>query len=734
MGDPFADLRAREGNEADRLALSASAAGASALQASTLAVATLAVSRAMADGRRGEISEPAADMREIRTSTPLLEALGKDLVRAAQVCEADLLAALQAGYVTDSHGRAAATMEQAKGLVLRVDLTEQEIEDLASFPIMGHTAAETARHLVVLLNNAVQGALAQPLTGALDVSLLPAALGEVARTHGDRLGNAVREAYFAGAQAAEKALRAALIGGAGSAPGASGAGGWGMIRLDISGNATDLRPDQQKAIEQGGFSGDEVWVEFLTQRDNRVRPAHAALHGTFWRVDDPLAPTPPLDYGCFLPGTMVEGFFDGASRALYTGKAVEILTKGGLRLRVTPNHPIPTEQGVVPAGSLQPGRKLGRYRPFNRVLAAGEGVDEEHKPARVEDVFHALAKHRGIALARNTGHEFHGDAQAIDGEIEIVGSYRVLWGMWEAESGQQIRQLALPLGHEAIPTPGLSLGEHRGPAGLPTTELDAGNGVRRGDLHGSFLNAHARPFESFRLGLAAQLDALGQQAAFDCPPSDAETLGYRIDGLPLLVRRDQSGGIDWRQMQCLRLGQGPHLDTCLYQPDADGLGLNPVFLANLARAHPAVVELDDVVEVRWFDYSGHVYDLRSPCGYVIADGAFASNCRCQLRYVAKPGSQAAQVFPVANGEPVSVAVTYAEYLTKHLPKWKQVAKAARQAEPAQMFRAAFLKLKEIYPNIGQDGRDLARMAAVADLGSLRLEDILDDLLPPAPEG
>lgn len=71
-----------------------------------------------------------------------------------------------------------------------------------------------------------------------------------------------------------------------------------MIHLDISGNSSDLRPDQQKAIEAGGFSGDEVWVEFLTQRDNRVRPAHAALHGTFWRVDDPAAPTPPLDYGC----------------------------------------------------------------------------------------------------------------------------------------------------------------------------------------------------------------------------------------------------------------------------------------------------------------------------------------------------------------------------------------------------------------------------------------------------
>ena len=30
----------------------------------------------------------------------------------------------------------------------------------------------------------------------------------------------------------------------------------------------------------------------------RVRPCHAALHGTVWRIDDHRAPVPPLDYGC----------------------------------------------------------------------------------------------------------------------------------------------------------------------------------------------------------------------------------------------------------------------------------------------------------------------------------------------------------------------------------------------------------------------------------------------------
>ncbi len=59
-----------------------------------------------------------------------------------------------------------------------------------------------------------------------------------------------------------------------------------------------LSKEEAEAVASGGLDGNEVWYEYLTQADDRVRPSHAALHGTRWRVDDPDAPTPPLDYGC----------------------------------------------------------------------------------------------------------------------------------------------------------------------------------------------------------------------------------------------------------------------------------------------------------------------------------------------------------------------------------------------------------------------------------------------------
>ena len=59
-----------------------------------------------------------------------------------------------------------------------------------------------------------------------------------------------------------------------------------------------LDPEERAAVAVGAFDGGDVWYEFQTREDDKVRPAHAALDGSVWRVGDPNAPVPPLDYGC----------------------------------------------------------------------------------------------------------------------------------------------------------------------------------------------------------------------------------------------------------------------------------------------------------------------------------------------------------------------------------------------------------------------------------------------------
>jgi hypothetical protein len=80
-----------------------------------------------------------------------------------------------------------------------------------------------------------------------------------------------------------------------------------MIRLEF--NLDDLRPDQAAAAEQGALNPDQVHFQYICsteggghdpdgEPDERVRDSHKALHGTIWRLDDPLAPVPPIGYGC----------------------------------------------------------------------------------------------------------------------------------------------------------------------------------------------------------------------------------------------------------------------------------------------------------------------------------------------------------------------------------------------------------------------------------------------------
>ena len=70
------------------------------------------------------------------------------------------------------------------------------------------------------------------------------------------------------------------------------------LTISVSDLAASLAKQDAAALATGALDRTQVWYEFLTQEDTRVRPSHRALHGTVWRSGDPNAPVPPLDYGC----------------------------------------------------------------------------------------------------------------------------------------------------------------------------------------------------------------------------------------------------------------------------------------------------------------------------------------------------------------------------------------------------------------------------------------------------
>lgn len=300
---------------------------------------------------------------------------------------------------------------------------------------------------------------------------------------------------------------------------------------------------------------------------------------------------------CFLPGTVVQGRVEVVTRALYSGEAVEILTASGKRLSVTLNHPIPTADGRwVAAGEITDSDDLLCYS--DRIKHQGPdpagdadfGADyEQNAPASVEDLFRALAESCAPARLQTTAADFHGDAVCYQSEVDIVCAKGVLPVGYHPGKEQCSRNLILPepfdsrLSRDEVPLDTLCSSVQRGfrhtatPASLPSGA--------EGALDGGPVSLSGAPPDCLLLGQAAQIDTSSlQRPAQRCP----------VSGTP---------------------------------------ARNPEFSRQLMQRFPGKVAPDHVVNVRKFQFSGHVYNLQSPLGWVIAQALFASNCFCQLTRV-----------------------------------------------------------------------------------------------------
>jgi SPP1 gp7 family putative phage head morphogenesis protein len=76
------------------------------------------------------------------------------------------------------------------------------------------------------------------------------------------------------------------------------------------------------------------------------------------------------------------------------------------------------------------------------------------------------------------------------------------------------------------------------------------------------------------------------------------------------------------------IGSASNVNSPLDQSLSDGAARGTDLLSKLQQGYPGLVSLDKVIDVKIEFFSGHVFDLQSPNGWIVADGIVASNCRC----------------------------------------------------------------------------------------------------------
>lgn len=356
-----------------------------------------------------------------------------------------------------------------------------------------------------------------------------------------------------------------------------------IARSEVIGalNAGRMEAFLAAAAEEPDVQFETIW---LSTDDKRTRPTHVESDGQrvplgspfivggfqLWFPGDPAGP-PQEVIQCVIGSTHVDWprqAIEGATRRRHSGTFVKILTTDGHDLTVTPNHPVLTPTGYVPAGLLRPGQKvMGTLQPPAPKVG--------HVPSSAEEVYGAMCQTRKPERVVGSRMDFHGDGS--DGEVEVVGTDGYLPTNWPQI--ERFRQLQKP-------------------------DL-----VRLGDGEVALSGASATEI--------ALVPVSG--------PSDGtltrSLVGRRGQGAPI-------GGGHPGETEPVGLTAPPDLQAQLSEPGENRRSADSDFPAHLQYALAAGMTVLEIDQVNRYTSHEWVYNLSTSDHWFTGNGIALHNCRC----------------------------------------------------------------------------------------------------------
>jgi hypothetical protein len=295
-----------------------------------------------------------------------------------------------------------------------------------------------------------------------------------------------------------------------------------------------------------------------------------AANGNNFRIDEIPAIGIPgnVHVGC-VPGSTLVGASAGhsAMKRWHVGDLVEIRTQSGYVLTATPNHPVLTPNGWLPLGQIESGLNVVIQVDGQRFALSDPSDDNQ--TTTIAERFEAIRVSSSMVPVRvkMTPEDFHGES--VGGEIDIVGADCNLWNE--------------------------SKGLHEGP-------------------QNNFVTATSRRNSMPRLSTFKQLI----RRVFDSAYSVMRRFGIRLSLL-----RCHSTGAD-----SLLLSDRTSTDTVFQKNSRDDVSAYVVPSRETLDTLAGAVSNDQIVEVRRYPFSGHVYNLSTNCGCYVANGVVVHNCGC----------------------------------------------------------------------------------------------------------
>lgn len=379
-------------------------------------------------------------------------------------------------------------------------------------------------------------------------------------------------------------------------------------------------------------------------------------------------PRPPFHINC-LPGdayVSAGSGIAGVSKRWFDGEMVVFKTASGRMLTCTPNHPILSVEGWVPAESLDLGDNI--VCDGSSKWAGVVDRNNEDMPARIHEVVESFLDGCGVMSCPVpvSAPDFHGDGEGS--EVAIIGADRVLGSGVYAAINEHREKLGLVLRYPA-PVVLIRSGTT---SFLFSRVRSASNCVMRflGKALSFFRRGNAHP-SKLLFTPVADGNAILNQDSFDRCFGDTEMFGDAAHPDPGVVHSDDLVGASCDASSSCgthrRAGLG---EDSIYNSLADA-----ELARNLRDGRSGEVFIDQVVSIERRRFAGHVYNLDTVEGWYSAEGIITHNCRTTFILMTKQtarflkGATRASVGADGGGQ-VSAGLDYYQWL-KTQPAWFQ---------------------------------------------------------------
>lgn len=339
----------------------------------------------------------------------------------------------------------------------------------------------------------------------------------------------------------------------------------------------------------------------------------------------------PIHPGCVVGSTSVSypggslsnptGGVDGvkaATRRSYTGKLITITTALGKQVTITPNHPILTDKGWVPAQFINQDDYVICGNTSHGAIKGSP--DKEQCPSLIEDVWRSRCV-SGLIQVPLTSEDFHGDGS--NGEVEIVYTDGSLSLVGNIPLTEPVGELLFMMGHGSrVLFPGASSFASFLPASRSSGSRDVG-GL---GLSSSLLSSQLGVADKTGLGSVPWIDTTMFQRSSDSPPLYPVFRSQRQLRLTSEVL-----GTDLVMGQLSPGSTARRFDPAQAEFSGQGLMVYARLGRSLLDRLAGQVQADRVVSVSCRDVTScHVYNLHTDEGWYQAGGLVVSNCDCAV--------------------------------------------------------------------------------------------------------